>query len=88
MSEKYSLLKMLPGGNLVPSAVVSKMRYFVVNEGDPKAVYQYTADGDQCLGCVIRGLDDPSGIAISKDGQKLFVAESITKEVKIFQRQS
>ncbi|XP_072041228.1 tripartite motif-containing protein 2-like [Amphiura filiformis] len=60
---------------------------FVVNYGNPKAVYHYTADGDQCLGCVITGLDDPTGIAISEDGQQLFVAEYGQCAVKLFQRQ-
>ncbi|XP_072042741.1 E3 ubiquitin-protein ligase TRIM45-like [Amphiura filiformis] len=61
---------------------------FVVNRGIPKAVYRYTADGEQCLGCVITGLDFPQGIAISEDGQQLFVVESSQCVVKIFQRQS
>ncbi|XP_072041636.1 E3 ubiquitin-protein ligase TRIM71-like [Amphiura filiformis] len=59
---------------------------FVVNRGNPTAIYRYTADGEQCLGCVIRGLDHPTGIAISKDGQQLFVAEYMQHVVKIFQR--
>ncbi|XP_072042350.1 tripartite motif-containing protein 2-like [Amphiura filiformis] len=60
---------------------------FVVNNGKPIAVYQYTADGQQCLGCVIAGLDDPMGIAISEDGQQLFLVEHDQHAVKIFQRQ-
>ncbi|XP_072041560.1 uncharacterized protein [Amphiura filiformis] len=60
---------------------------FVVNYGNPKAVYRYTADGDQCLGSVITGLDDPTGIAISEDGQQLFVAEYGQCAMKLFQRQ-
>ncbi|XP_072042775.1 E3 ubiquitin-protein ligase TRIM56-like [Amphiura filiformis] len=40
---------------------------FVVNLGSPKAVYRYTADGEQCLGCVITGLHYPMGIAISDE---------------------
>ena len=59
---------------------------FVVNHGDPQAVYRYTADGDECLGCVITGFDDPSGIAITEDGQQLYVAEFSQQVVKIFQR--
>ncbi|XP_072042351.1 E3 ubiquitin-protein ligase TRIM45-like [Amphiura filiformis] len=60
---------------------------FVVNRGKPRAVYRYTADGKQCLGCVITGLDCPEGIAISEDGQQLFVVEHSQKAVKILQRQ-
>ncbi|XP_072042210.1 tripartite motif-containing protein 2-like [Amphiura filiformis] len=60
---------------------------FVVNQGNPKAVYRYTADGNQCLGCVITGLDNPAGIAISEDGQQLFVAEFMQHVVKILRRQ-
>ena len=60
---------------------------FVVNYGYPKALYRYTADGDECLGCVIKGLDDPRGIAITDDGQQLFVVEQNQPVlVKIFQR--
>ncbi|XP_072041319.1 E3 ubiquitin-protein ligase TRIM71-like [Amphiura filiformis] len=60
---------------------------FVVNCGNPKAVYRYTADGDQYLGCVITGLNYPMGIAISEDGQQLFLVEHLQHSVKIFQRQ-
>ncbi|XP_072041524.1 E3 ubiquitin-protein ligase TRIM56-like [Amphiura filiformis] len=60
---------------------------FVVNGGNPAGVYRYTADGDQCLGCVITGLYYPAGIAISEDGQQIFVAE-FESVVKIFQRQA
>ena len=59
---------------------------FVVNYGYPKAVYRYTADGDECLGCVITGLEHPYGIAITEDGQQLYVTESRQQVVKIFQR--
>ncbi len=60
---------------------------FVVNDGDPKAVYRYTVDDNECLGCVITGLNNPGGIAISEDGQQLFVTEREQSVVKIFQRQ-
>ncbi|XP_072041221.1 E3 ubiquitin-protein ligase TRIM71-like [Amphiura filiformis] len=60
---------------------------FVVNLGNPKAVYQYTANGEQYLGCVITGLHNPAGIAISEDGQQLFVAEFMQHVVKILRRQ-
>ena len=62
---------------------------FVVNYGNysyPRTVYRYTADGDECLGCVITGLDNPTGIAITEDGQQLYVAEISQQVVKIFQR--
>ena len=60
---------------------------FVVNYGVPKAVYRYTEDGDKCLGCVVKGLGDPAGIAVTEDGQNLFVVEQWESMVKIFQRQ-
>ena len=59
---------------------------FVVNIGEPKAVYQYIEDRRECLGCVIEGLDNPRGIALSKDGQELLVVEWKQHMVKIFHR--
>ena len=55
-----------------------------MNQGD-KSVYRYTADGD-CLGRIISGLDCPMGMAITKDGNQLYVVEHEQSSVKIFQR--
>ena len=60
---------------------------FVVNHGNPKAVYRYRDDGEKCLGCIITGLNDPFGIAVKKDGQQLFVTECYQNVVKIYQVQ-
>ena len=72
----------------VPRAICCSKRgeIFVVNDGSPQAVHRYTADGDECLGCVITGLDIPYGIAITEDGQQLYVTEFCQHVVKIFQR--
>ena len=59
---------------------------FVVN-WDDKAVYRYTADGDQCLGQIIQDLHNPQGIAITEDGRQLFIAEFSHHMIKIFERQ-
>ena len=56
---------------------------FVVNQGDPKAIYRYAA-GRVYMGCVTTELSEPQGIAISHDDQELFVTER--GGVKIFQR--
>ncbi|XP_072051918.1 E3 ubiquitin-protein ligase TRIM33-like [Amphiura filiformis] len=53
--------------------------------GDPIGVYRFTADGDY-LGCVTTQVPSPSGIAISRDGMELFVANNGENFVKIFQR--
>ena len=60
---------------------------FVSNTGSgkPNGVYRYTAEGDY-LGCVTTEVSNPSGIALSKDGMELFVADSGDDHVKIFQR--
>ena len=60
---------------------------FVSNEdpGDPPGVYRYTSDGDY-LGCVTTEVSDPTGIAMSKNGMELFVADYDDCHVKIFQR--
>ena len=65
---------------------MSKIGIFVVNQGNPKAVYRYTDDGD-CPGYIITGLNDPPGIAISRHGQQLFVTERFQHAVKIYQVQ-
>ena len=59
----------------------------VSNEGggDPPGVYRYTSEGDY-LGCVTTQVSSPSGIAMSKDGMELFVADYCDACVKIFQR--
>ncbi|XP_072042343.1 E3 ubiquitin-protein ligase TRIM45-like [Amphiura filiformis] len=59
---------------------------FVVNTAPPKSIHRYNADGDKYLGCVVTGLDYPRGIAISEDGQHLFVAEVHQQIVEIFRR--
>ena len=71
-----------------PSAVCTSKQgeIFVVNGGDPKAIYRYTADGDECLGCILTGLDNPMDIALAEDGQQLFMTEQCQNLVKIFQR--
>ena len=60
---------------------------FVSNEGigDPPGVYRYTSEGNY-LGCVTAGVVTPAGIALSKDGMELFVADYGDNHVKIFQR--
>ncbi|XP_072014233.1 E3 ubiquitin-protein ligase TRIM71-like [Amphiura filiformis] len=58
---------------------------FVSNNGDPRGVYRFTAEGD-CLGCVTTQVENPSGIAMSRDGMELFVADHGDNYVKIFQR--
>ncbi|XP_072013787.1 E3 ubiquitin-protein ligase TRIM56-like [Amphiura filiformis] len=58
---------------------------FVSNNGDPRGVYRFTAEGD-CLGCVTTQVPNPSGIAMSRDGMELFVANHGENYVKIFQR--
>ncbi len=62
---------------------------FVVTRGDPKAVFRYTADGSSCLGCIISDsyLEDPISIAVTEDGQKIFLTEPDQNLVKVFQRQ-
>ncbi|XP_072013107.1 uncharacterized protein [Amphiura filiformis] len=62
---------------------------FVSNEykGDPNAVYRFTAEGDY-LGCVTTQVKNPQGIAMSRDGMELFVADIQVGDshVRIFQR--
>ena len=60
---------------------------FVTNtrKGDPSGVYRYTSEGDY-LSCVTTEVRYPSGIALSKDGMELFVADYRDNCVKIFQR--
>ena len=60
---------------------------FIVNTnaGDPAGVYRYTAEGDY-LGCVTTEVNDPGGIALSKDGMKLYLVERDVCLVKIFTR--
>ncbi|XP_072022042.1 uncharacterized protein [Amphiura filiformis] len=60
---------------------------FIVNEviGDPAGIYRYTDQG-QYMGCVTKEVNDPAGIAVSKDGMELFVLERNDCKVKIFQR--
>ena len=59
---------------------------FVVTRGDPTSVYRFTADGDQCLGCVATGLSASWGIALTEDGQKLYVTEWSKHRVTVFER--
>ncbi|XP_072031810.1 uncharacterized protein [Amphiura filiformis] len=58
---------------------------FVVNQGDLKAIYRYTA-GRMYTGCVATEVNNPWGIAISHHDHKLFVGErkGKSKSVKIF----
>ena len=58
---------------------------FVVNRGDPKAIYKY-AVGRVYMGCVTTEVNDPWGIALSHDDQEMYVSERSDKMVKIFQR--
>ncbi|XP_072014187.1 E3 ubiquitin-protein ligase TRIM71-like [Amphiura filiformis] len=60
---------------------------FVSNKGrgDPAGVYRFTAEGDY-LGCVTTQVRNPSGIAMSRDGMELFVADYKDNHIKIFQR--
>ncbi|XP_072014189.1 E3 ubiquitin-protein ligase TRIM71-like [Amphiura filiformis] len=53
--------------------------------GDPTGVYRFTAEGDY-LGCVTTQVPNPTGIAMSRDGMELFVANLGDNHVKIFQR--
>ena len=61
---------------------------FVVNEssGNPLGVFRYTADGDY-LGCVTSEVSDPRGIALSQDGNDLFVVERKHNWIKVFHRE-
>ena len=59
---------------------------FVRNEVQPQAIYRYTADGVQCLGCVVTGLDSPVGLGVTDDGQQLLVAEHKQHVIKRYQR--
>ncbi|XP_072041229.1 tripartite motif-containing protein 2-like [Amphiura filiformis] len=62
---------------------------FVVNGGKPKGIYRYTANGEQCLGCIITGLtNNPAGLAISDDGQHLLQVDWVDCVVTIYQRKS
>ncbi|XP_072015082.1 E3 ubiquitin-protein ligase TRIM45-like [Amphiura filiformis] len=56
---------------------------FVVNRGDPKAIYKY-AGGRVYMGCVTTEVNDPRGIALSHDDQELYVTEYRDKLVNIF----
>ena len=60
---------------------------FVSNggSGDPSGVYRYTSEGDY-LSCVTTKVGHPTGIAMSKDGMELFVADNGDNHVKIFHR--
>ena len=60
---------------------------FVSNTGTgkPNGVYRYTSEGDY-LGCVTTEVNNPRGIALSKDGTELFVADYHEDQVKIFHR--
>ncbi|XP_072044604.1 tripartite motif-containing protein 2-like [Amphiura filiformis] len=55
---------------------------FVVNQGDPKAIYKYAA-GRVYKGCVTTEVNYPWGIALSHNDQYLFVGEG--SGVQIFQ---
>ena len=57
---------------------------FVLNGGD---VYQYAQEGDKCLGRIISGLDNPRAIAITEEGQRLYVVVYKLSMVKMFERQ-
>lgn len=59
---------------------------FVGNVGVPKAVYSFTSDGEY-IGVVTDDVDMPQGIAVSKDGQELMVAELNENRIKTFSRQ-
>ncbi|XP_072043508.1 uncharacterized protein [Amphiura filiformis] len=54
---------------------------FVMNQGDPKAIYKYAA-GRVYMGCVTTDVRNPWGIAISHDDQKLFIGDSKFKSSK------
>ena len=54
--------------------------------GKPKAVYCFRSDGEY-IGVVTEQLDKPQGIAVSHDGNKVFIAEINENVIKIFQRQ-
>ncbi len=60
---------------------------FVSNEGrgDPTGIFRFTSEGDY-LGCVTTDVTNHSGIAMSKDGTELFVADYADSSVKIFQQ--
>ncbi|XP_072047957.1 uncharacterized protein [Amphiura filiformis] len=71
----------------VPRCICASKKYevFVVNQGDPKAIYRYTAGGEY-IGCVTTEINDARGIAISHDDQELFVTEYTDHLVKVFKR--
>ena len=58
---------------------------FVLNQGDPKAIYRYIASGEY-LGCVTTEIVDSRGIAMSHDDQELYVTEYTDQLVKVFKR--
>ena len=70
-----------------PKCICCSKKYevFVVNQGDPKAIYRYTAGGEY-IGCVTSEIRDARSIAISHDDTELFVTEYSTRLVKIFKR--
>ena len=70
-----------------PECICCSKKYevFVVNQGDPKAIYRYTAGGEY-IGCVTTEITDARGIAISHDDMELFVTEFSDSLVKIFKR--
>ncbi|XP_072051629.1 E3 ubiquitin-protein ligase TRIM45-like [Amphiura filiformis] len=59
---------------------------FVVNQGDPKAIFRFAA-GRVYMGCVTTEVNDPWAIAISHDDQKLLVGDKSdgSNLVNIFQ---
>ncbi len=58
---------------------------FICNHsaGNPPGVYRFTSEGDY-LGCVTTDILHPRGLALSKDGMELFVADC--NSFKVFQR--
>ncbi len=58
---------------------------YVINYGETFAVYKYLIDGDLYLGCAIKDLHNPTGIAISDDGKKLYITEGYLNLVKVFE---
>ena len=60
---------------------------FVVCQEYPAAIYRCSTSGE-FLGCVTTDVKDPMGIALSKDGEELYVAEHIPNDtsIKIFRR--
>lgn len=60
---------------------------FVCSQEYPAAIYRCSTSGE-FLGCVTTSVSDPMGLALSKDGEELYVADHVPNDtsIKIFRR--